>query len=135
ARELQTDDLRILSRNEIIETRIDVELAQAKADHARQVKKVEAEVSRSQREVHGITRKHAKSEVERAEQGLARLEITAPHAGILVLERDWRGQTLRVGDTTWPGQEVAEIPLVAEMEAEVFVLEADAGDVVEGLPA
>ena len=135
ARELQTDDLRILSRNEIIETRIDVELAQAKADHARQVKKVEADVSRSQRDVHGITRKHAKSEVERAEQGLARLEITAPHAGILVLERDWRGQTLRVGDTTWPGQEVAEIPLVAEMEAEVFVLEADAGDVVEGLPA
>lgn len=135
ARELQTDDVRILSRNEIIETRIDVELAQAKADHAQGVKKVEAAVSRSQRGVHEITRKHARTEVERAEQGLARLEITAPHAGILVLERDWRGQTLRVGDTIWRGQKVAEIPLVTAMEAEVFVLEADAGDVAEGLRA
>jgi multidrug efflux pump subunit AcrA (membrane-fusion protein) len=73
--------------------------------------------------------------VARAEDGLARLEIAAPHAGILVLERDWRGNALRVGDTLWPGQEVAEIPLVSAMEAELFVLEADAGDLAAGLPA
>ncbi|MCX4246234.1 efflux RND transporter periplasmic adaptor subunit [Paraliomyxa miuraensis] len=135
ARELHSEDQRILSRNEIIETSIDAELAQAKAEHAREVKAVEGAVSRSQREVHDITRKQAQREVERAEEGLARLEITAPHAGLLVLERDWRGQTLRVGDTIWRGQKVAEIPLVSAMEAEVFVLEADAGDVAEGLPA
>jgi HlyD family secretion protein len=135
ARSLQTDDLRILSRNEIIETHIDVDLAQAKASHARRVKNVEGAVSRSQREVHDIARKHARSEVERAEEGLRRLEITAPHAGILVLERDWQGQTVRVGDTIWRGQKVAEIPLVTAMQAEVFVLEVDAGDVAEGLPA
>lgn len=135
ARELQVDDERILSRNEIIETRIDAGFAQAKADHARQVKEVEGAVSRSQRQVHEITRRHAASGVERAEQGLARLEIAAPQAGLLVLERDWRGNTLRVGDTIWPGQKVAEIPSVSTMEAELYVLEADAGDLVVGLPA
>jgi multidrug resistance efflux pump len=135
ARELQTEDERILSRNEIIETRIDAGLAQAKADHAREVKGVEGAVSRSQRQVHDIARRHAQSSVQRAEDGLARLEIAAPQDGLLVLERDWRGNTLRVGDTIWPGQKVAEIPRVAAMEAELYVLEADAGDLVAGLPA
>jgi HlyD family secretion protein len=53
----------------------------------------------------------------------------------LVLERDWRGNPLRVGDTIWPSQKVAEIPRVSTMEAELYVLEADAGDLVAGLPA
>lgn len=135
ARELQVDDERILSRNEIIETRIDAGFAQAKADHAKQVKEVEGAVSRSQRQVHDISRRHAQSAVQRAEQGLARLEIAAPQDGLLVLERDWRGNALRVGDTIWPGQKVAEIPRVSTMEAELYVLEADAGDLVPGLPA
>jgi HlyD family secretion protein len=135
ARSLQTDDERILSRNEIIETRVDAGLAQAKADHAREVKQVEGAVSRSQRDVHDIARRGARSAVDRAEQGLARLEITAPQDGLLVLERDWKGNPLRVGDTIWPSQKVAEIPRVSAMEAELYVLEADAGDLVAGLPA
>ncbi len=135
ARALQTDDERILSRNEIIETRIDADLAQAKADHANSVKKVEGAVSRNQVDVHGISRRHARSEVKRAQDGLERLEITAPHNGILVLERDWKGNPKRVGDSIWRGQKVAEIPLVSAMEAELFVLEADAGDLAEGLRA
>ena len=40
-----------------------------------------------------------------------------------------------MGDTLWPGQKVAEIPRVSAMEAELYVLEADAGDLVVGLPA
>lgn len=135
ARSLEVNDERILSRNEIIETRIDAGLAAAKATHAREVKEVEGAVSRSQRQVHEIARRHAENGVQRAEQGLARLEIAAPQAGLLVLERDWRGNTLRVGDTIWPGQKVAEIPRVSAMEAELFVLEVDAGDLVAGLPA
>jgi HlyD family secretion protein len=135
ARSLEIDDERILSRNEIIETRIDAGLAQSKADHARQVKEVEGAVSRSQRQVHDISRRQAENGVQRAEQGLARLEIAAPQDGLLVIERDWRGNALRVGDTLWPGQKVAEIPRVSAMEAELYVLEADAGDLVVGLPA
>ncbi|MCH9684024.1 MAG: HlyD family efflux transporter periplasmic adaptor subunit [Deltaproteobacteria bacterium] len=135
AQSLQTDDERILSRNEIIETRIDADLAQAKADHARSVKKVEGAVSRSQVDVHDIARRHAQSEVERAKDGLQQLEVSAPHEGILVLERDWQGNPMRVGDSVWRGQKLAEIPLVTTMEAELFVLEADAGDLAEGLPA
>ena len=128
AKEFHIDDESILSRNEILETRIDSELASAKSKHARDVKRVEGSVARSKLDLLQIKRKQAENEVQRAKDGLANLEVKAPHDGILVLERDWRGNPVRVGDTVWRGQKLAELPLVTNMEAELFVLEADAGD-------
>jgi len=128
AREFALEDDDILSRNEIIETRIDIDIASAKAEHAREVKRIEGSVAKSKIALHEISKRQANNEVERAKTGLANLEVQAPHDGILVLRRDWRGRTLQVGDTVWRGQKLAELPLVAVMEAELFALEADAGD-------
>jgi multidrug efflux pump subunit AcrA (membrane-fusion protein) len=135
ASEFQSDDEDILSRNEIIEGQIDVELAEAKADHAHRVKAVEKAVSRSKLDLIEIEKAKSAAELQRAQDGLEKLEIKAPHPGILVLKRDWRGNPIRVGDQVWRGQKVAEIPLVEQMQVELFVLEADAGDVKEGLEA
>jgi hypothetical protein len=52
-----------------------------------------------------------------------------------MLERDWRGNPVRVGDSVWPGRPLARIPDLAEMQAEVFVLEADAGGIEVGQDA
>lgn len=128
AEEFAVEDDDILSRNEIIETRIDIDIAAAKAEHARDVRRIEGSVAGSKIALHEISKRQANSEVERATVGLANLEVQAPHDGILVLRRDWRGHTLQVGDTVWRGQKLAELPLVAVMEAELFALEADAGD-------
>lgn len=135
AKEFETQDKNILSRVEIIEGTIDLELAEAKAEHARKVQKVERSVASNELDLHRIAKKHHAREVTHAQDGLEKLQITAPHAGIFVLERDWRGETVRVGDTVWRGQKLGELPLVAKMEAEVHVLEADAGNLTEGLPA
>jgi multidrug resistance efflux pump len=135
ARALRVDDETILSRNEIAENTIDLELAEAKVDHARGVQAVERQVASSQLELHQISRGHHEKSVAHAKQSLQQLEVTAPHAGILVLSRDWRGSTMRVGDTAWPGQQIAELPVITKLEAEVFVLEADAGDLAAGLTA
>jgi multidrug efflux pump subunit AcrA (membrane-fusion protein) len=40
-----------------------------------------------------------------------------------------------VGDTLWPGQKIAEIPELSELEARVFVLEADGAGLEPGHPA
>jgi len=61
--------------------------------------------------------------------------VTAPHDGVLILKRNWRGESTRVGDSVWNGQPLAEIPDLSRMEAEVFVLEADAGGLTPGRPA
>lgn len=134
AREFGSTDETILSRNEIAENMIDLELAEAKVDHARGVQSVERKVAASQLELHRVARGHHEKSVEHAADGLDKLQVTAPHAGILVLSRGWGG-TVRVGDTMWPGQQVAELPVVTKLSAEVFVLEADAGDLAVGLVA
>ena len=135
AREFESDDADILSRNEIVESTIDVELAEAKARHARRVKQIERAVSSKQLDLISIDKEQAKREVQRAEEGLTKLQIKAPHDGILVLQRNWRGDPIRVGDTVWRGQKLAELPHVEALEARVHVLEADAGNLATGLPA
>jgi HlyD family secretion protein len=59
------------------------------------------------------------------------MEIHAPHDGIFVLQRNWRGEIPKLGDQLWPGQPVGEIPLLDEMEVEVFVLEVDGNGLAE----
>ena len=63
------------------------------------------------------------------------MALTAPHDGLVVFVHDWRGDTPRVGETLWASEKIAEIPRLDTMEAEVFVLEADAGGLVVGQPA
>ncbi|MCB1033606.1 MAG: HlyD family efflux transporter periplasmic adaptor subunit, partial [Acidobacteria bacterium] len=70
-----------------------------------------------------------------AREGLRSLEVRAPTAGILTWDRGWRGDVLEVGAQIYPGQQIAEIAGLDELEAEVFVLEADAGGLAVGQPA
>lgn len=135
AKEFETTDEKILSRVEILEGAIDLEYAQAKAEHARTVKQVERSVSSSQLQLHSIEKAHHSKSVEHAEDSLDNLQVTAPHPGVFVLSRDWHGEPLRVGDTVWSGQTLAELPHVDALQAEVFVLEADAGSLAVGLAA
>jgi HlyD family secretion protein len=128
-------DEKIFSRNQIIESEIDDKLSEARVDHANGTREVEKRLSRSKVELIEVDRKKAQLVVKQATEGLQSLEVTAPHDGILVLDRDWRGEPPKVGEQAWPGDDIAEIPILAEMEAEVFVLEADGGGLAEGQKA
>ncbi|HEX6201455.1 MAG TPA: efflux RND transporter periplasmic adaptor subunit [Thermoanaerobaculia bacterium] len=134
AREFQKKDEDIFSRHEIIESEIDEELAQSRMEHARQSRDGRARLSDAELELIAIERRRADTAIDRAEQGLAALEMTAPHDGLLLLARN-RGETVRVGDTAFPGMRLAEIPDLSAMKAEVFVLEADAGGLAVGQTA
>jgi hypothetical protein len=65
---------------------------------------------------------------------LQKLEVKAPHDGIFVLKAVW-GRKPEVGQMVWGGNAVAEIPKLEKMEAQVYVLEADAGGLEAGLSA
>jgi HlyD family secretion protein len=132
AREFQSTDNSVYSRMEIIQSQIDTELAETRADHARESQEIQDHLSEAEIELLAIERRKADIKVQQADEGLAALEVRAPHSGIVMLERDWRGNPVRVGDTVWPGRPLARIPDLAEMQAEVFVLEADAGDLEAG---
>ena len=77
-------------------------------------------------------RQAASVAIKHAQTALESMEIRAPHDGLFVLIRNWRGEVPKLGDQMWPGQDVAEIPLLDAMEAEVFVLELDGSGLAEG---
>jgi len=135
AREFQSTDNQLFSKIEIVESQIDTELAETRADHARVSQDIVDQLSQAEIELLSIERRKADIKVQQADEGLAALEVRSPHGGIVILERDWRGNAVRVGDTVWPGRPLAKIPDLTEMQAEVFVLEADAGDLEPGQTA
>ncbi|NKB89575.1 MAG: HlyD family efflux transporter periplasmic adaptor subunit [Acidobacteria bacterium] len=134
SREFQTTDQEIYSRNEILESEIDEELATRRKDHASRARDLSAEQGEVELDLLGLQQRQAELRIEKADAGLRQLEIRAPHAGIFVLRRD-RGEPPQVGAMTWPGRPIAEIPQLDTMKAQVYVLEADAGGVEEGIEA
>ena len=129
------DDPDVFSRQEIIRSEIDRTLAATRIETSDSLREIRQGVAKVDLDLLDIERRKAGISIDRATKGLAALEIRAPHDGILVYERDWRGDITKVGDTVWPGEAVGEIPDLATMDARIFVLEADAGGLVVGLPA
>ena len=92
---------------------------------------IEKHLSQSNAAVLAVERQKAQLAIAHAKSALQEMEIDAPHDGIFVLRRNWRGELPKLGDSVWPGQDVAEIPLLDAMEAEVFVLEVDGSGLAE----
>lgn len=135
AERFQATDEGIFSRRDRIESAMDALLARERESHATSTLEVRERVARGEGRLLALERGNAERELERARAGLDALSLVAPHAGIVVFRRDWRMETIRPGDTVWPGQPVAEIPDLSELEAEVWVLEADAGGLAIGAMA
>lgn len=71
----------------------------------------------------------------RLEEARAQLEgtkVKAPTAGLLLLNRNWRGEPLRVGDEVGEGQRVANIVDPAEMWVRADISEAEIEQVAVG---
>jgi multidrug efflux pump subunit AcrA (membrane-fusion protein) len=107
----------LFSRHQIIESQLDRDLFAAKADVAGKKLDASGKLSSAERALGEIDAGKAQLKVTIAEKGLKSLRIEAPHDGLLVLERNWRGETAFVGDTLWPGQKIAELPELTALEA------------------
>lgn len=135
SRQTLKSDEELFSRNEIIESEIDADLADHKRDHAVARQQIHRAVSDAEMQLLEIERRQQQLAVEQARQSLSALEVRAPAPGILTWSRNWRGEVLEIGAQVYPGQRIAEIAGLAELEAEVYVLEADAGGLAVGQPA
>ncbi len=135
AEEFRKADAAVFSRHDIIEDQIDEKLAVERKDHADGAQDRRRAFGRTELDLLAIKQRKAQLIIDEANQGLQALEVQAPHAGLLTLTRNWKGELPQVGGEMWRGQEIAEIPNLSKMEAEVFVLEADAGGLEVGKPA
>jgi len=135
AQTFQPKDPEIFSRVAIIESEIDQKLAQHRLTHAQGSRESKETLARTDVELLTIERRKAELKMRRARQGLAALEVEAPHDGLVIFRRDNQGNVPKEGDLVWSRQPLADIPDLSEMEAEVFVLEADAGGLAADAPA
>jgi multidrug efflux pump subunit AcrA (membrane-fusion protein) len=121
----------IYSRNEILTSQIDGKLSEARVQHSTATDRIDRSITRKKLQLLELQKKAAEIKITQANSGLERMEVTAPHDGIFVYER----AELKAGDQVYPGRPLAKLPLVDTMEAEVFVLEADAMGLEAGVPA
>jgi len=126
ANQFNFDDGEIFSKYQRIDAEVDAKLASDRMHHAKSLLNVRDGLARTEHDLVSIEDRKAALRIRNAEQGLQSLEIRAPYDGILVLQRDWRGDVPRVGSNVWPSMPLGEIPDLTKMKAEVFVLEADA---------
>jgi len=131
ARTFQSKDPEIFSRQEIIQSEIDSTLATQRRDNANRSHQIRKELGAVELALLDLQRERADLDIEEVEADLARLEIRAPHDGIFVLTND-DGDLPVVGMQVHRRQTIAEIPQLMSMKADVYVLEADAGGVLEG---
>jgi HlyD family secretion protein len=134
-RTFQPRDPEIFSRDKLIEGETNERLQASIVEIAEQSAQVGRSLDRSRIGLSDVSTQRAEEAIRRARKGLQALELRAPHDGVFTLERDWRGENLRVGTSLWRGQPVGKVALVETMEAEVFVLSAEAAGLTEGLKA
>jgi multidrug efflux pump subunit AcrA (membrane-fusion protein) len=128
----QPRDPQIFSRIELVESEIDTDLAAKRAEHAATNREIKDELLTADLELQRIRKRQSDLQLEEARENLASLTLTAPSSGLVVFERDYRGDLPRVGETVWPRRPIASIPDLSEMMAEIYVLEADAGGLEVG---
>ncbi len=132
AKAFQSKDENIFSRFDIASSLLDTDLAQSRADYAQEMKKARGTLAKTEVDLHSIEAQKAGRDVKRAEASYSAREVTAPHDGVVILQRDWREELPRPGKVVWPGQKLAEIPKPGGLQAEVYILEADAGGLAVG---
>jgi RND family efflux transporter MFP subunit len=135
AEDVAPSDALIFSRSEILEGRIDRGLLQKRAETTEAKRRPTERLSAADAALAAIEGRKADLRVRQARRTLQALEVRAPYDGILVFPMSWRGDVVRVGDTVWPSQPLAELPDLSSLEARVFVLEGDAAGLAVGRSA
>jgi HlyD family secretion protein len=107
---------------------MDIEKAELELDQA--VTSLADSVSTARR---GLDATRVRS--EDAQSQLEATEVKAPAAGMLLLERNWRQEPLRVGDDVREGQRVANVIDPAEMDVRCDIGESDIERVQKGQQA
>lgn len=131
----QRKDEEIFSRHQIIESEIDQGLQASRLLYAKQAQQIDTRIAQTKVDLLAVDQAKANLQMRQASKALGKLELKAPHDGVFVLERNWMGEAFRIGDVVRSSQTIAQIPLLNAMEAEVFVLEADAEGLEPGRPA
>jgi HlyD family secretion protein len=127
------DDLRVYSQLEIIDTLANRDFLEAKDDFLEWKETSIVEQHENENAVLDIRKTGVETIFNRHQQALSSLEVVSPFSGLLVYEKDRRGEKPAIGQSVFPGSPIAQIPNLDNMQASLFVQANDAIELAKGL--
>jgi HlyD family secretion protein len=127
------EDETIFSKWDIITAQADAHYAKENMEFLKSKGKTQQRIARSEQQILTIERNKAQSEVSVLKQTLSSLELGAPVGGLVLYRRD-RREDPKVGDQSYPGQAVVEVINLDVLQARIYVLERDGGNLEKNLP-
>jgi HlyD family secretion protein len=119
-------------RIEALDARLELDDASKEAENLRA--KIEGTRESGEADLRALTsqRDRAKGRVEELSRDIEAMQVKAPQDGIVIYKTGWRDEKKKVGDSTWAGERLIELPDLSEMMANGDVFEADAGRIAVG---
>lgn len=126
------DDIRILSKLEILDSLQNSEYLGTKEAYLLWTQDKFSTKAEGERALTELELGQVEARLQLLTDNLAQLEIKAPHDGMLVYHRNFNGEQPRVGEVTWPGQKIAELPNINNMQLKLQVAENEAINLAAG---
>jgi multidrug efflux pump subunit AcrA (membrane-fusion protein) len=120
------DDVRLYSKLEIIDKLQNKDFLTAKDTF---LEWKEGSIDRqtdSAIDVLTIKERGHQNKYEQHQSALNQLEVIAPYDGLLVYEKNWRGEKASIGQTVFPGATLAKLPNLERLQAKLYVLASEA---------
>lgn len=132
ADEYTIEDFRLFSKNEVIDKLNNKEYLQAKLEHSDWQLDSYQTKSSTEMQLLQLQQNEVSTKLSMYLSSLKKMAIEAPHDGIFVLARNWRGEKKKVGEMVFPGSKFATIPDLSEMQAKLLVLESESANLTVG---
>ena len=127
------EDESIFSKWDIITAQADANYAKERIDFLKSKSKTQRRIARSDQQILNIERNRAQSEISVIQSTLNSLELKATAPGLVLYQRD-RREDPKIGDECHPGQGLIELENLDVLQARIYVLERDGGNLEKGLP-
>ena len=124
-------DETIFSKWDIITAQADAHYDKERIEFLKSKAKTQQRIARSDQQILTIERNKAQSQVSLLKETLNSLELRAPVGGLVLYRRDHR-EDPQIGDQSHPGQVVVEIINLDVLQARIYVLERDGGNLAKG---
>ncbi len=126
-------DESIFSKWDIITAQADARYSKERIEFLKNKAKTQQRIARADQQILAIERNKAQTQVSLLRETLNSLELNAPVGGLVLYRRD-RREDPQVGDQSFPGQVVIEIINLDVLQARIYVLERDGGNLSKGQP-
>lgn len=131
----QLDDEAIFSKLEILDSEVKKKTAHETILFADASLLLKGQYYDIEKRILGVEKGEVKGKIDRVSTSLASLVLKAPIGGLITYKKNWRGSSVAVGDTLWPGNVVLSIVDATRTQLLAYVLEKDAAGVEQGAEA